>query len=144
MQRRAHQGETNTTTKTQNLLHFHHTSYTKHMSSLSSSQLHNAVTAARHPMTPPPCHPSYPLTCDAPRSQPIPNGEADVILRTDVQDFIPMLISKVLLVFQEAQLGMNGAATTDNAGDTVCSERDVAEQHTSMNGKVVHTLGKRW
>ena len=25
MQRRAHQGETNTTTKTQNLLHFHHT-----------------------------------------------------------------------------------------------------------------------
>mmetsp|Transcript_39561 Transcript_39561/g.88014 ORF Transcript_39561/g.88014 Transcript_39561/m.88014 type:complete len:263 (-) Transcript_39561:381-1169(-) len=35
---------------------------------------------------------------------------------------------------------MDGASTTDNAGDTFGSEGDVAQQHTGVDGPVVNTL----
>jgi hypothetical protein len=41
---------------------------------------------------------------------------------------------------QQAELGMDGAAAADNAGDAVCSEGDESQQHACMDGKVVHAL----
>ena len=37
-------------------------------------------------------------------------------------------------------LGMDGASSGDNAGDPLSCQWDVAQQHTSMDGEVVHTL----
>lgn len=51
-----------------------------------------------------------------------------------------MLVGKVLLVLQQAQLGVDGATTADNAGDAVGRQGNVAQQHASMNGPVVNTL----
>ena len=39
-----------------------------------------------------------------------------------------------------AYLGMNGASSGDNAGDSLGCEGDVAKQHSSMDGEVVNTL----
>ena len=39
-----------------------------------------------------------------------------------------------------AYLGMDGASSRDNASDSLGCEGDVAQQHSSMNGEVVHTL----
>lgn len=44
------------------------------------------------------------LTCNAARSQAIPNGEGHIVLGADVQDLIPVGVCKVLLVLQQAQL----------------------------------------
>eukprot|EP00983_Pelagomonas_calceolata_P002729 90762-Pelagomonas_calceolata.AAC.1 len=44
------------------------------------------------------------------------------------------------LVVQQAQLGMQGAAAADDASHAVCGERDEGQQHTSVDGEVVHAL----
>lgn len=41
---------------------------------------------------------------------------------------------------QQAQLGMDGAATRHDAGHTGGSEGHVAQQHTRVDGPVIHTL----
>ena len=38
---------------------------------------------------------------------------------------------------------MDGAAAGHNAGDAVCRQRDVPQQHARMDGEVVHTLARR-
>lgn len=51
-----------------------------------------------------------------------------------------MLIGKVLLVLQQAQLGVDGAAPRHNARDAVGCEGDVAQQDTCVDRPIVDTL----
>jgi hypothetical protein len=72
--------------------------------------------------------------------KPISNGERDVILSTYVEDVVPVLIRKVFSVVEEAELGVDGAATGDNASDAISSERNEAEQDACVDGEVVDPL----
>lgn len=77
---------------------------------------------------------------NAARPEAISNGERDVIFLANLQDFIPVLIGKVLPVVSETPLGVNGAASGDNASEPLGSQGDEPQKHSSMNCKVVNSL----
>ena len=49
-------------------------------------------------------HAEVGLACNAPRPQPIADGQRDVVLCADVQDFVPVHVGEVLCVVQQTQL----------------------------------------
>jgi hypothetical protein len=76
----------------------------------------------------------------ASRPETVSNGQCNIILSTDVQDIVPMLVREVLSVVHEAELGMYGAPTGDDACDAVCSQWDEPQEHSRVNCEVVHSL----
>mmetsp|Transcript_2080 Transcript_2080/g.3616 ORF Transcript_2080/g.3616 Transcript_2080/m.3616 type:complete len:280 (-) Transcript_2080:999-1838(-) len=77
---------------------------------------------------------------DTARTESIPDAQGHIILLANVQDVIPVLVCKILLVLGDAKFGMNGTTTADNTSEAFCGEWHEAQQHTSMNRPIVHTL----
>mmetsp|Transcript_18421 Transcript_18421/g.40109 ORF Transcript_18421/g.40109 Transcript_18421/m.40109 type:complete len:256 (+) Transcript_18421:667-1434(+) len=70
----------------------------------------------------------------------ISDGESNVVLGANIKNLIPMIIRKVLLVVENAPLGMNGSSTADDTSHSFNSHWNIMEQHSSMNGEVIDTL----
>mmetsp|Transcript_44052 Transcript_44052/g.82364 ORF Transcript_44052/g.82364 Transcript_44052/m.82364 type:complete len:541 (-) Transcript_44052:47-1669(-) len=77
---------------------------------------------------------------DAARTKAVTNAQGHVVLLADVQDVIPVLVRKVLLVFGDAKFGVDGAAAADDASQTLGSQGNEAQKNPRVDGPVVHAL----
>mmetsp|Transcript_18714 Transcript_18714/g.33393 ORF Transcript_18714/g.33393 Transcript_18714/m.33393 type:complete len:243 (-) Transcript_18714:966-1694(-) len=77
---------------------------------------------------------------DAAGAEAVADGERDVVLGANVQNLVPVLVGEILLVLQQRQLGVDGAAAADDAGEARGCERDGGEQHAGVDGPVVNPL----
>eukprot|EP01018_Ginkgo_biloba_P027874 Gb_08643 [translate_table: standard] len=74
------------------------------------------------------------------RPQAISYRESNIILITNVQDVIPMFISKILLMICQTPLCMNRTSSRYNTSHSLCSQRNKTKQNTSMYCKVINSL----
>src|SRR5205814_5840932 len=72
--------------------------------------------------------------------QAIADGKADVVGGHDLADFVPMRVEKTFLMMRETPLSHDRAATRDDAGGAPRGERNVAQKHSRMHRKIIHTL----
>ena len=62
------------------------------------------------------------------------------LLVANIENIIPVLISKVLLVVSQAMLSMDRTTTADNTGHTISSHGDEPQEDTSVDGPVIDAL----
>ena len=74
------------------------------------------------------------------RTQAITEGERDIVLRQNVAQLSEAGVEEALLVMREAPCGHNRTTAGNNARHAIGGQRHVAQQHTRVNGHVVHAL----
>ena len=74
------------------------------------------------------------------RAQTITEAERYVVGLHDLADVVEVRVEEVLFVMRQTPLGHDGATTRDDAGDTVCGQRHIAQQHARMDGEIVDAL----
>ena len=80
---------------------------------------------------------------DASGPEAVPDGQRDVVLGADVEDLVPVLVGKVLLVVHEAQLGVDGPPSGDNASHALRSQGDVPVGQSREEGRDAAALKTR-
>ena len=74
------------------------------------------------------------------RAQPVAQRERHIVLREDLAQLIEVGVEEILLMVRQAPACHDGPAARDHAGDAVGGQRDVAQQHSGVDGHVVHAL----
>ena len=74
------------------------------------------------------------------RTQAIAQAEGHIVGLHDLADFLKVGVEEVFLMVGQTPFGHDRAAPADNAGHALGSHRHIAQQHTSMDGEVIHAL----
>ena len=73
-------------------------------------------------------------------TQAITQRKGHIIGLHDLADIVEVGIKEVFLMMCQAPFGHNGAATRHYSGHPFSRHRHITQQHSSMNGEVVHAL----
>src|SRR5438270_5123352 len=73
-------------------------------------------------------------------AQAIPEGEAYVIFFENFDDVVEALVEKILFVVIRHPLRQDGSSAADDTGNALGDQRQILDQHTSVNGHVIHAL----
>ena len=77
---------------------------------------------------------------EAARPEAVARADRHVVLRADLEDLVPVRVKRVLLVVLDHPLRHDRAAARDDARDAVLHERQVLDEHASVDGEVVDAL----
>ena len=78
--------------------------------------------------------------CDRAGPQSVADRKADVVGGHDLADFIPMGVKETLPMMGEAPLRHDASAARNDAGHAARGHRNVAQKHSRMDRKIIHTL----
>lgn len=73
-------------------------------------------------------------------AQAVTQREADVVGLHDFADFVEVGVEEVFLVVRQAPLGHDRTTAADDTSDTLGGQRYIAQQHTGVDGEVIHAL----